>query len=68
MPLCNVFILFNSPTKVFLLELLELLLREQRLWLLDLFGTLFRSIPGLPPYIMTQNLNQSEKTQHDEPI
>lgn len=67
MLLCIVFILFNSPAKVLLLELLELLLCEQRLRLLDLLGTPFCSIPGLPPYIMTQNLNQSEKTLHDEP-
>ncbi len=46
---CALFLLLNSPAKVFLLELLELLLCEQRLRLLGLLGRSVRAIPGLSP-------------------
>lgn len=41
-------ILLVNPAKVLLLELLELLLCEDRLWLLDCLLRLVWFIPGLP--------------------
>lgn len=58
---CALFLLLNSPAKVFLLELLELRLREQRLRLLGLLGGWLRPIPGLSPWIMAQDLSETER-------
>lgn len=49
MPWCILITLLVDPAKILFLELLELLLCEDRLWLLDCLLRLVRFIPGLPP-------------------
>lgn len=57
---CASFLFLYSPAKVIFLELLELLLCKQRLWLLGLLGWLVRAIPGLSPWIVAQDLSETE--------
>ena len=57
---CASFLLLHRPAKVLLLELLELLLCEQRLGLLGLLGRRLRAIPGLSPRVVAQDLRETE--------
>lgn len=64
---CALFLLLYGPAEIFFLELLELLLREQRLWLLGLLGFLGRSvqfIPGLSPCIVVEDLFDTENKEY----
>lgn len=57
---CALFLILDSPAEVFLLELLELLLREQRLRLLGFLGGSVRVIPGLSTCMVAQDLSETE--------